>query len=98
YWPRMTSAGTLAGMIGGFVVYVGLQSCVYFGAIPHPGPAGIDPLLWGLAASILASIVVSTSSSPPPAELVDRYFRAPLAASKTDGDVESRGEARSPGA
>lgn len=76
YWRRMTAAGTLAGMAGGFAVYVGLQSLVYFGALRAPGPLGVDPLLWGLFASVAGCTLGTFLSPRPDPELVAMYFFA----------------------
>ena len=38
---------------------------------------GLDPIIWGLAVSAIACVLVSLVTSPPPAELVSRLFDAP---------------------
>jgi len=38
---------------------------------------GLDPILWGLAASAIAGVVVSRLTTPPPEELVSKLFDAP---------------------
>jgi hypothetical protein len=37
----------------------------------------LDPLLWGLCASLLAGVVVSLITAPPDAARVSRLFDAP---------------------
>ncbi len=91
FWRRATAAGAIAGMLAGAATVLALFSC---------GPLleskqffdpyqllGLDPIVWGLAASAIAGVAVSLATTPPPAELVSRLFDAkpiaqsPLAAS-----------------
>jgi SSS family solute:Na+ symporter/sodium/pantothenate symporter len=86
YWRRATRPGALAALFGGFltlsVFYVlGWNGVGKEGAT---GPAaepfaplylfGIDPLIYGLAASFGLGIGVSLLTRPMPAVEVDRYF------------------------
>jgi SSS family solute:Na+ symporter/sodium/pantothenate symporter len=80
FWRRATAAGALCGMFAGAATVLALFSC---------GPllenkrffdpyqlAGLDPIIWGLAASSLAGVLVSLATAPPPAELVSKLFDA----------------------
>lgn len=103
YWRRASAAGTLAGMLGGFLVYFGIYSCgwlqnwatannsspfaqqvlMFLGPDPMIGSAGlfrpyfilgVDPIIWGLLASVFFGIGVSLVTAPPSQELVRRFF------------------------
>jgi SSS family solute:Na+ symporter/sodium/pantothenate symporter len=86
YWRRATRAGALAALLAGFstvlALYVlgwqGVGKEGMSGAAAEPfAPLylfGLDPLLYGLAASFGLGIVVSLFSPPLPADTVDYYF------------------------
>jgi Na+/pantothenate symporter len=86
YWKRATRPGALAAMLGGFggVVTLYVLGWLNVGKEGAGGFAaeqfsplyllGLDPLLWGLAASFGLGIAVSLATPPLPAELVDPYF------------------------
>lgn len=78
YWRRATAAGSLAGMLLGALTVLSLFTA---------GPLvegknmfdpyqllGLDPIVWGLAVSSVASVAVSLMTTPPSAELVSRLF------------------------
>jgi sodium/pantothenate symporter len=80
FWRRATAAGAIAGMLAGAATVLALFSC---------GPLleskqffdpyqllGLDPIVWGLAASAISGLAVSLVTAPPPAELVSRLFDA----------------------
>jgi SSS family solute:Na+ symporter/sodium/pantothenate symporter len=122
YWRRATRQGTLAGMLGGFLVVFGLYALGWVdnhcqalvrerqlvsARAPGTGPpvtapgawgwldghvkwvpdwgrrretsfeplsaGGLDPLVWGLAVSLLLTVGVSLATRPDP-ELVKKYF------------------------
>jgi SSS family solute:Na+ symporter/sodium/pantothenate symporter len=85
YWRRTTVAGMLASMLGGagtMVLLYGLGFAGY-GKDQHIGQVtrfrpyfllDLDPLLWGLAASLVAGLVVSLCTAPPEDKLVSRLF------------------------
>ncbi|MBI1918001.1 MAG: hypothetical protein HYS12_25185 [Planctomycetes bacterium] len=123
YWRRTTRQGALAGMLGGFVVVVGLyalgwinnhseaavreyrEQAAHARQAEQPEPempsastwlqenlrwipgwgqkpdtafeplhlGGLDPLVWGLAASLLLTIGISLATRPDPA-LLAKYF------------------------
>ncbi len=76
YWPRLTTAGATAGMLAGFVVHLGLYGAgfVVYGRFQAVQIAGLDPLIPGLVASLVASILVTRFTPPPPEHLVRKFF------------------------
>ena len=86
YWRRATRAGALAALLAGFTSVLALYVLGWLGLGKEglSGPAaegfaplylfGLDPLLYGLAASFGLGIGVSLLSRPLPAEAVDYYF------------------------
>ena len=86
YWPRVTLAGAMAAMLGGFVAHLSLYAvplvqqlwAVWNGAASFSlrplRPWGFDPVFWGLVASLAIGIVATLCSAPPPEKLVRRYF------------------------
>ena len=76
YWPRMNHYGGIAGMLAG----VGLHTCCYvagyflYDKIEPFYPGGFHPFVVGTAVSLVATIVVSLVTSPPPRHLVQKYF------------------------
>jgi len=87
YWRRATTAGMLAGMIGGggtvvsmYILGVqGYGADILIGAVSRFRPyflLGLDPLLWGIAVSLVAGITVSLCTTPPDSELVSKLFDA----------------------
>jgi SSS family solute:Na+ symporter/sodium/pantothenate symporter len=87
FWRRTTVAGMLSSMLGGAGTMVSLYALGFsgFGAERKIGPVtsfrpyfllDLDPLLWGLAVSLLAGVVVSLCTTPPDEALVSRLFDA----------------------
>jgi sodium/pantothenate symporter len=89
YWRRASMAGALAAMLAGSGVMLGLFATgwvlAWQGFDPRIGQAtsfrpyyllGLEPIVWGLAASLLAGVGVSLATSPPPLALVRRLFEA----------------------
>ena len=79
YWRRASTAGALAAMITGSAVMLGLFATgwvlAWQGFDPMIGQAtrfrpyyllGLEPIVWGLAASLLAGVAVSLATAPPP--------------------------------
>jgi sodium/pantothenate symporter len=78
YWRRATSAGVIAAMLGGCATMMTLFA-VGTATAGKFGPyylLGMEPIIWGLPVSLLAGIVVSLCTQPPPEEVVSRLFDA----------------------
>ena len=85
YWRRATAAGALAAMLAGagtvgVLILVGL-----FGDDPGIGPRTqfrahylfqMEPILWGVSASLVAGVTVSLMTRPPSASHVSSLFDA----------------------
>lgn len=87
FWRRATAAGMLSAMLCGAGTMVGLYTLGFlgFGKEILIGPVtkfrpffllGLDPLLWGLAVSLVAGVSVSLLTTPPDKALVSRLFDA----------------------
>lgn len=87
YWRRATTAGALAAMLAGSSTVLTLFATGWIlssqGYDPMIGPAtrfrpfyllGLEPIVWGLAASSFAGLGVSALTPPPPAEVVGALF------------------------
>jgi len=76
YWPRVNSAGAAAGMLSGFAAHLALYLIPLISrhSFRPLRPLGIDPVVWGLVASLLAAVVITLLTAPPPERLVRRYF------------------------
>ncbi len=76
YWSRLNSAGAMAGMLGGFLCHFALHGAgfVVHGGFQAVRIANLDPLIPGLVVSLLAAIVATLLSAPPPAHLVRKFF------------------------
>jgi SSS family solute:Na+ symporter/sodium/pantothenate symporter len=85
YWRRATAAGTMAAMLAGAAASLSLNLTGLGIAIAKGKPQdfsaynllGFEPLIWGLAASFVAGVVVSLLTNPPDAKLVSKLFDAP---------------------
>lgn len=65
HWRRMTAAGAIASVVVGNAVLLGAMSLpVRLG--------GLWPVAWGLLAAIVALVVVSSLTRPPPRAVVER--------------------------
>lgn len=85
YWRRASAAGCIAAMAAGACTVLALYIPGWLGQDPMIGPKTsfrpyfllqLDPLLWGLGASLLAGIVVSLSTRPPDQARVSMLFDA----------------------
>jgi SSS family solute:Na+ symporter/sodium/pantothenate symporter len=86
YWRRATTAGVLAAMLGGAGTVLGLFIAGWLGYGPSlVGQAtrfrpyylfNCDPIIWGLAVSLIAGVGVSLLTAPPRRELVSKLFDA----------------------
>jgi len=92
FWRRSTAMGAMASMLAGFVVFISLYIVGWVGRgmewLPPQtfGPrtalapywlGDLEPVVWGLAASVAAGIVVSLYTKPPDVAWLDRLFNAP---------------------
>ena len=82
YWRRATAAGTIAAMLAGAAASSALNLAGLMIAI-RAGRAsefhayellGLEPLIWGLAASLVGVIVVSLMTRPPDERLISKLF------------------------
>ncbi|MSR56095.1 MAG: sodium:solute symporter [Planctomycetaceae bacterium] len=93
FWRRATERGMIAGMLAGactvLVLYAmgisgwgGEQRIGQFTGFRPYFLLQLEPLLWGLAASLIAGVTVSLCTTPPDEQLVSKLFDAerPLAA------------------
>jgi SSS family solute:Na+ symporter/sodium/pantothenate symporter len=85
YWRRATAAGALAAMLAGAGTVGALILVGLFGDDPGIGPRTqfrahylfqIEPILWGVLASLVAGVTVSLLTRPPRASHVSRLFDA----------------------
>jgi SSS family solute:Na+ symporter/sodium/pantothenate symporter len=83
YWRRATANGTLAAMFAGAGVMLSLYAAGWiWGGSPIDARTpfsplavlGFHPIVWGLTASVLAGVVVSLMTTPPPAAHISRLF------------------------
>jgi len=89
YWRRASSASALAAMLVGAAIVLTLNAVGFahewLGLESQPfGPTatkfrpyylwGFDPVMWGLAGSIVTGLVVAWCTQPPSDELVSRLF------------------------
>ena len=76
YWPRLTAAGAIASMMGGFGMYLALYivGIIQFDAARPYLLLGMDPLIWGVLMSLGAAYLVSQWGPPPKEALVQQFF------------------------
>jgi Na+/pantothenate symporter len=67
YWPRANAAGAIAAMVGGLGVFLAMQLAGWT-------PLGLDRLIWGFLASLVAGVAVTLATPGPPEHLVRRYY------------------------
>ena len=76
YWRRATAAGAITAMVAGSLTVWALYGygvSIYGGFKPYR-PWEFDPIIFGMAASGVLSVVVSLLTQPPREELVRRLF------------------------
>ena len=79
YWPRATAGGCMVGMAGGVLVHLSLYAAgsVINGSFFVPVRVlNMDPILWGLGASFVATYVGCLVTGEPEEGLVRKYFYA----------------------
>ncbi len=77
YWPRMTSSGAIAGMIGGTLTHL-LLTCWGYLLYREFRPydlGGLNPFLWDLLGSTIACLVAVAVGPAPEDRLIDKFFR-----------------------
>lgn len=77
YWPRANLAGCLGGMLAGFAVHLAPHVVAKLEGGSFANPVawfGVEPLMLGLAASLLTVLIVTPLTPPPAEHLVRRYF------------------------
>jgi SSS family solute:Na+ symporter/sodium/pantothenate symporter len=82
FWRRATAGGTTAAMLGGAgtILALFIAGSIAGGTAFQPYLLfGLEPIVWGLAVSAVAGVVVSLCTVPPPPTLVSRLFDAPRA-------------------
>jgi SSS family solute:Na+ symporter/sodium/pantothenate symporter len=103
----LAGAGThiglyVAGWIMAAVYHPKTNDLAWLGYNPNIGPATrfnpyylleIDPIVWGLCASLLASMIVSLRTRPPDAAVVSRLFDAQPEEAPQTGDAPAPSEA-----
>lgn len=79
YWSRMNAAGAIAGMLAGFVSHLALYGAgfIVYGRFQAIQMASLDPLIPGVAVSLVASVGVALVTAPPPPGLVRKFFGRP---------------------
>jgi Na+(H+)/acetate symporter ActP len=88
YWRRATAAGTIAAMLAGAAASLALNLIGLVLAYQHTGSFAkfqpfyllqLEPLIWGLLASLVVGVVVSLVTSSPDERLVSKLFDADVA-------------------
>lgn len=75
YWRRATSSGVLAAMLCGSGVMLLLYGIGWVGGSFKPHSfLGLEPLIWGVTASLVAGVTVSLMTKPPAEALVSDCF------------------------
>ncbi|HEY1064515.1 MAG TPA: hypothetical protein VGE52_00335, partial [Pirellulales bacterium] len=91
---RSTAWGTFAAMLAGCgaTTLLWVLGSLGYGD-PLIGPRsdfrplyllGVEPILWGMAASLAAGVAVSAATQPPSERLVSRLFDAPVVTGASD--------------
>jgi len=75
YWRRMTAGGTIAGMLGGTIMHVGLTAWGYIesGQFQAYEFLSLNPFIWDLAASTIGAVIFAKAGTPDP-EHYRTYF------------------------
>jgi len=76
YWPRLNTSGATAGMLGGFLTHLALYGAGFLndGGFKAVQIAHLDPLIPGMVVSLLAAVLVTRFTAPPPERLVRKFF------------------------
>jgi SSS family solute:Na+ symporter/sodium/pantothenate symporter len=76
YWRRSNTAGILAAMMGGLIVYLSFYLFAFFrvGELKPVPLFWLDQFVWGVVASAVIGIVVTKLTPPPDEQNVARFF------------------------
>lgn len=77
YWPRSNTIGCMAGMLAGFAAHLGMYVAGIFtnGSFFKPHQLfSFNPIIVGLVVSFATCYIVARLTSPPPDDLVKKYF------------------------
>lgn len=67
FWKRANKQGAIIGTVGGFVTLL-LTTFVWV------RPLGVTPFLWSMLVNVALLVTVSLNTTPPPTEVVDKFF------------------------
>jgi sodium/pantothenate symporter len=76
YWPRLTPAASVAGMVSGGFTIGAIYLAGYFinGRFGEINLFGLHPFIWAVAVSALVSVIAVRFSKPTDPKLVENYF------------------------
>ena len=76
YWPRFNGSGAITSMTFGTAVYVMLYLTGFAisGGMTPVRPLGLDPLIWGFLASLLAGWGGTYIGPPNSEDVLDKFF------------------------
>ena len=76
YWPRLTGAGTVAGMLSGGATMALLYLVGYIvnDKFAEYLLFGLHPFIWSVAVSAIVTLLVAHRTAPPEKALVEKYF------------------------
>ncbi len=76
YWPRMTAAAAIAGMLGGTLTHLALTVWGYveYGQFQPYELVGLNPFIWDLFGSVLACLIVVAVGPPADQRLIEKFF------------------------
>ena len=70
YWPRYNTESALAGMGVGFVAFIGFEIAKQLDRVP----IAIDPMIVGVASSLVVSVAVALMTKPPAESIRQKFF------------------------
>ncbi len=88
YWPCFNKRGAIAAMVAGIGTYITLYIAGFlaFGGTLPVRPLGLDPLIWGFVASLLAAAIGTRFGRPNHTQVLETFFGAPTSGSPTGVD------------
>lgn len=92
YWPRFNKTGAITSMASGTLVYVSLYviGFVSMGEISPIRPLGLDPLIWGFLASLLASGFGTYAGPPNSRPVLQKFFGEAIALPESEAYRNNR--------